>query len=93
MACYGEARRAALEWRAAAESRALVDQAKGRLMQALGCSAEDALGKLRQISQEQNHRVTEVAQRIIDSRAGGRPGTERGRSAAGRRRTRTLGQA
>jgi hypothetical protein len=66
---YGDARRAALHWQAAAESRALVDQAKGMLMQALGCSAEDALAKMRQISQEQNLRVTSVAQRIIDSRA------------------------
>jgi len=67
---YGDARREALQWRAAAQSRALVDQAKGMLMHALGCSAEDALGRLRQISQEQNLRVTDVAQRIIDSRAG-----------------------
>ena len=65
---YGDARRAASQWRAAAESRALVDQAKGMLMQALGCSAEKALARMRQISQEQNLRVTDVAQRIIDSR-------------------------
>lgn len=66
---YGDARRAALHWQAAAEVRAPVDQAKGMLMQALGCSAEDALARMRQISQEQNLRVTEVAQRIIQSRA------------------------
>jgi ANTAR domain-containing protein len=65
---YGDARRAALHWQAAAESRALVDQAKGMLMHALGCTAEDALARMRQISQEQNLRVTGVAQRIIDSR-------------------------
>ena len=69
---YGHARRAALHWQAAAESRALVDQAKGMLMQALGCTAETALARMRQISQEQNLRVTDVAQRIIDSR-GTRP--------------------
>jgi hypothetical protein len=66
---YGDARRAALQLSAAAESRALVDQAKGMLMQALGCTAEDALDKMRQLSQEQNLRVTDIAQRIIDSRA------------------------
>src|SRR5215471_11342068 len=55
---YGDAQRIALQLRAAAESRALVDQAKGMLMQALSCSAEDALNKLRQISQERNLRVT-----------------------------------
>jgi hypothetical protein len=65
---YGDAKRTALQLRAAAESRALVDQAKGMLMQALGCSAEDALEKLRQISQERNLRVTDVARTIIDSR-------------------------
>lgn len=69
---YGDARRAALHWQAAAESRALVDQAKGMLMQALGCTAEAALARMRQISQEQNLRVTDVARRIIDAR-GTRP--------------------
>jgi hypothetical protein len=66
---YGDARRTALQLSDAAESRALVDQAKGMLMQALGCSAEDALGKMRQISQDQNLRVTDIAQRIINSRS------------------------
>jgi hypothetical protein len=90
---YRDARRAALQWRAAAESRALVDQAKGMLMQALGCSAEDALDKLRQISQERNLRVTDVAQRIIDSRGGGQQGSGGGRTVGGRRRAKTSGQA
>jgi ANTAR domain len=78
---YGDARRAALHWQAAAESRTLVDQAKGMLMQALGCTAEDALARMRQISQEQNLRVTDVAQRIIDSR-GTRPARARATSTA-----------
>ena len=65
---YGDARRTALQLRAAADSRALVDQAKGMLMQALGCSAEDALDRLRQISQDRNLRVTDVARTIIESR-------------------------
>ena len=71
---YGDAKRTALQLRAAAESRALVDQAKGMLMQALGCSAEAALDRLRQISQERNMRVTDVARTIINSRGarGGR---------------------
>jgi hypothetical protein len=66
---YGDAKRTALQLRAAAESRALVDQAKGMLMQALGCSADDALERLRQISQERNLRVTDVARTIIGSRS------------------------
>jgi hypothetical protein len=89
---YGDARRAARQWRAAAESRALVDQAKGMLMQALGCSAEDALAKLREISQKRNLRVTDVAQTIIDSRGVGQAGT-RGRAAARPRRAKTPGRA
>src|SRR4029077_336838 len=65
---YGDAKRTALQLRASAESRALVDQAKGMLMQALGCSAEDALGRLRHIPRERTLRVTDVARTIIDSR-------------------------
>jgi ANTAR domain-containing protein len=65
---YGEARRTARQLRDAAESRALVDQAKGVLMQALGCSAEEALQRMRQVSQERNVKVTEVAATIIESR-------------------------
>lgn len=64
---YGEARRAALQLRDAARSRALVDQAKGILMHALGCSADEALTRMRQISQARSVKVTEVASRIIES--------------------------
>lgn len=67
---YGAARRAELQLRDAAESRALVDQAKGVLMHALGCSADEALQQMRQISQAHNLRVTEVASRILESRGG-----------------------
>jgi hypothetical protein len=67
---YGEARRAEYQLRDAAESRALVDQAKGVLIHALGCSADEAWQQMRQISQARNMRVTEVAARIVDSRGG-----------------------
>jgi AmiR/NasT family two-component response regulator len=43
------------------------------LMQALGCSADDALARMRRISQERNLRVTDVARTIIDSRGARRP--------------------
>jgi AmiR/NasT family two-component response regulator len=62
-----------------------VDQAKGMLMQALGCSADEALGRLRQISQERNLRVTDVARTIIDSR-GARGAREGGGNGSARRR-------
>jgi len=64
---FGDARRAALQFRDAAESRAQVDQAKGILMNALGCSADEALDRMRQISQQGNMKVTEVASKIINS--------------------------
>ncbi len=65
---YGEARRSARQLRDAAESRAVVDQAKGVLMHALGWTADEALQRMRQISQARNVKVTEVAARIIDAR-------------------------
>jgi ANTAR domain len=67
---YGDARRAARQLRDAAESRAVVDQAKGVLMHALGCTAEEALQRMRQVSQAQNMKVTDVATRIIEARGG-----------------------
>jgi hypothetical protein len=66
---YGDSRRLADQLQDAASSRAIVDQAKGMLMQALGCSADDALERMRQVSQRTNLRATEVAQRVIDAHA------------------------
>jgi hypothetical protein len=65
---YGEARRTAQQLRDAADSRAVVDQAKGVLMHALGCSADEALERMRQISQAANVKVTDIALRVIESR-------------------------
>jgi hypothetical protein len=62
---YGDSRRTALQLADAAQSRELVDQAKGMLMHALGCSADEALARLRHISQQHNIKVTEVAVRVI----------------------------
>jgi hypothetical protein len=70
---YGEARRTARQLRDAAESRAVVDQAKGVLMQALGCSAEEALRRMRQVSQARNLKVTDVAATIVDARGAAGP--------------------
>lgn len=73
---YGDSRRVAIQLRDAANSRAIVDQAKGILMHALSCTADEALQRMREVSQRTNLRATEVAQRVIDahSRPGGRPG-------------------
>jgi hypothetical protein len=76
VADYGDSRRVAIQLRDAASSRAVVDQAKGILMHALGCTADEALERMREVSQRTSLRASEVAQRIIDahSRPGGRPG-------------------
>jgi ANTAR domain-containing protein len=68
---YGDSRRTALQLLDAAESRELVDQAKGMLMHALGCSAADALKRMREVSQQRNIKVTDVAARIVESRGAG----------------------
>ncbi len=67
VADYDDSRRLADQLRDASSSRAIVDQAKGILMHALGCSADEALERMRQVSQRTNVRATEVAQRIIDA--------------------------
>lgn len=65
---YGEIHRTALQLHEAAESRAVVDQAKGILMHALGCGADQAFDRIREISQQRNMKMTDVARKIIDSR-------------------------
>jgi len=71
---YDESRRVAAQLRDAADARAVVDQAKGILMHALGCTADEALDRMRGVSQRSNLRATEVARRVIDAhtRPGGR---------------------
>jgi AmiR/NasT family two-component response regulator len=67
---YRDSQRTTAQLRDAAEGRALVDQAKGILMHALGCSAEEALERIRDVSQRSNIKATEVASRVIDSHRG-----------------------
>jgi hypothetical protein len=56
-------------------ARAVVDQAKGLLMNAQGWNARDALAQLRTLSQTRHVDVTEAAQWLIDehSRLKGQP--------------------
>ena len=71
---YDESRRVATQLKDAADARAVLDQAKGILMHALGCTADEALDRMRGVSQRSNLRATEVARRVIDAhtRPGGR---------------------
>jgi hypothetical protein len=77
---YGEAQRAATQLRDSVAARAATDQAKGILMHALGCSADEALAIMRRESQQRHIKVTEVAARVIAARSGDVPGN-RGRKA------------
>ncbi len=62
---HDDARRTALQLQDAAQGRALVDQARGMLMQSLGCGADEAMQWLRRVSQERNIRVADVASRVL----------------------------
>ena len=63
---YGAAQREAVQLRNAVESRAVVDQAKGILMHAFGCSATEALERMRRVSQTQHVKVTDVARQVVE---------------------------
>jgi hypothetical protein len=74
---YGETQRTAHHLRESAESRMVVDQAKGILMHALGCTAAEAFDRMRQISQTRHVKVTDVAATIIKAhRSVGQPGAD-----------------
>lgn len=65
---YDEVHRTATQLREAVESRAIVDQAKGILMHALGCDADQAFAEMRRISQTRHLKLTALAQRIVGGR-------------------------
>jgi hypothetical protein len=62
---YHQAQRTASQLKDAVVTRPVVDQAKGILMHALGCDADEALRYLRRESQRRHVKVTEVAARVI----------------------------
>jgi ANTAR domain len=70
VADYQDSQRTQAQLQEAADGRALVDQAKGILMHALGCSADEALARIRDVSQRSNMRASEVAARVIDAHGG-----------------------
>ncbi len=69
---YGEAQRTATQLKDSVAARAVTDQAKGILMHALGCDADEALRYLRRESQRRHVKVTEVAARIIETHGSGK---------------------
>ena len=62
---YGQAKRTASQLKDAVVTRPVVDQAKGILMHALGCDADEALRRLRHESQRRHVKVTDVAAEIV----------------------------
>jgi hypothetical protein len=70
---YHQAQRTASQLKDAVVARSVVDQAKGILMHALGCDADEALKRLRQESQRRHVKVTEVATEVVAA-YGGRQG-------------------
>ena len=64
---YAEARRLAGQLTQALDSRAVIDQARGMLMERRGINAEDAFGELIRESQNTNTKLREVAARLTDS--------------------------
>jgi hypothetical protein len=71
---YVEAQRVATQLKDSVAARAVTDQAKGILMHALGCDADEALKYLRRESQRRHIKVTDVAARVIQTYAPGPPG-------------------
>ena len=67
---YRQARRTASQLADAVAARSVVDQAKGVLMHALGCDADEALRRLRRESQRRHVKVTEVASDVVAAYGG-----------------------
>jgi hypothetical protein len=74
---YHQAQRTASQLKDAVVARSVVDQAKGILMHALGCDADDALQRLRQESQRRHVKVTEVAAEVVARARGAKQGAKR----------------
>jgi hypothetical protein len=68
---YGTAQRTATQLKDSVAARAVTDQAKGILMHALKCDAEEALRHLRRESQRRHVKVTEIAAQVIATHAAG----------------------
>jgi AmiR/NasT family two-component response regulator len=61
-----ETRETAAQLQKALVSRTVIDQAIGIVRARSGSTAEEAFGRLRQISQTENTKLHEVARRVVD---------------------------
>jgi GAF domain-containing protein len=71
---YGEARARAEQMRAARESSAVIEEAKGILMHAYGCDADAAFDRLRTLSQQGQVKLVTVARKLVEQVAAGKGG-------------------
>jgi GAF domain-containing protein len=72
---YTDARQLGEDMAQAMKSRATIEQAKGILMGAQGCSADDAFQILVRASQRENRKVRDIADEIVARTAGGTKAT------------------
>ncbi len=61
-----EARRLTAQLEVALKHRAVIDQAKGILISRMGCGADEAFDRLREMSQAESRKLYAVAQHIVD---------------------------
>jgi GAF domain-containing protein len=65
---YWAASDLAVNLQQALQNRAVIDQAKGKLMASAGCTADEAFELLVKASQRENVKVREIALRIVERR-------------------------
>jgi GAF domain-containing protein len=63
---YVRSAEVAEQLRAAMESRAVIEQAKGMIMQVLQCGPDEAFGLLRQQSQHENQKLRDIARELVE---------------------------
>ncbi|WP_084963999.1 GAF and ANTAR domain-containing protein [Thermoactinospora rubra] len=63
---FDEVRTGAAQLQEALAGRSLIDQAKGIIMKASGCSAEDAFEELRRVSQQHQIKVADLARQLVE---------------------------
>ena len=66
---YWELHEVAAGLQAAMQSRAVIEQAKGKLMTLEGCSADEAFTMLARASQRDNVKLRELARQIVEEDA------------------------
>jgi hypothetical protein len=65
------------QMRAAMQSRSVIEQAKGILMERLGCDADNAFSYLSKLCQRSDRKLRDIAQWLVENPSFGQPGGER----------------